>query len=114
MIERTNVPQPSSQPQPSSIVRQRHAVGLEALEKGRQHIPVVPPSADGSVVESLANLHQAGRANDPTRGLELEARRIPVQPQEVEHAPRGLLKIRYEALVVNFQTWQRVDAAPVL
>ena len=74
---------------------------------------MLPPS-NRTGVERLANLDQAAGTHDTPGRLEIQTSGVPIELQEVDHAPRMSLEVSHEALVTDFQKLDRPRAPPVL
>jgi len=74
----------------------------------------MPPAADRTGIQRLTHLPLAG-GQDFTFGLmEIQAGGVPVQAQEVDHAPALALQVTDHVLIMHLQDPQRPHAEPML
>src|SRR5262245_52788994 len=92
---------------PAFSVRKVDSISLEGAEEGLDEGLVVPPATDGTGVNGLAHLDQAGRPHDSAGRVEREAARFPLEPEELDHATSLCLEVEDEPLVGDVEPFRR-------
>ena len=75
---------------------------------------VVLPAGHGLLVDRLANLGDAGRANRPIGAMEFQAGRIPFQPAGRQQPPGDALEVGHRLLVIDLVDRHRQHRSPVV
>jgi len=77
----------------SWILCQGDSASLEGLKQWLEVRLVVLPPSNRTGVERLANLDPAASTHDTSGRLEIQTSGVPIELQEVEHAPRVSLQV---------------------